>query len=694
MEYLDRGLVALKAPSGVYLSWRMLGTDPEDVGFLIYRNGSRLESQPYTATTNYTDYEGSLTDTYFIRTVINNSVVEVSDTVTVWPVLPATESADKPGVPFKRIPLPDPPVLEGTNFTPGDMSVGDLDGDGDYELVYEWEPDNYYNPFIDAIDLDGNFLWRINCGPNTIINDLAFLVYDMDLDGKAELAMKTGPGTMDGTGNYLATGPAATDDDSHLVARVDGGHLMEDPAYMTVFNGETGAELATTEYWPPIGPISEMEEVWGDNYGKRSGSIKSAVLYNDEIGLPVMVFTRGIYTRIGMGAYTWDGEELQTVWQFDTENPVYHDYEGQGNHSVAVGDVDGDGSDELIYGACAIDHDGTGLYNTRRGHGDSHHLGDLIPDHPGMEYFQPHENSTYGITMRDAATGEILWEYLDPADVGRAWAADVDPAYPGSEIAAVGFPNYDCNGDTIPTDPASYNAYYQPIYFDGDVQRELRKETAVNGMIGGPGRIVTCWYYGASTVHSTKEDANLVADIIGDWREEMIFRKYDNSELLLFTTWLSTSRKNYTLMHDPTYRMNVVVQNIGYNQPANVGYYFPDGAPVPNIEMIKYFPDTTTVPVDTSTVDTTQIHIGVLTREREMELYPNPASSLLHVTLPLEDNDLSVLEVFNLAGEKIYQTRIFRNETVLNLDGYNKGIYLLRVTSGKKAFVQKFVISG
>lgn len=289
-----------------------------------------------------------------------------------------------------------------------------------------------------------------------------------------------------------------------------------------------------------------------------------------------------------MCAFRFDGQHLHDVWSFDTKgNPQYDGYRGMGNHSLAVGDVDFDGSDELIYGACAVDENGKGLYTTKRGHGDFHSLSDHMPDRPGLEFYQGHENSTYGISMRDAATGEILWEVLSKADVGRGWAADVSPKYRGSECTSTVTKNLDCMGKEIDT---KLGEYAQLIYFDGDVQRDIRGGATIEDGSGSLGRILTGWYYRASTIHSTKKDVCLVADIIGDWREEMICRRQDNKALLIFSTWIPTERKNYTLMHDPVYRMNIAVQNIGYNQPAHVGFYFADGAPRPNIKLLRAMP--------------------------------------------------------------------------------------------------------
>ncbi|MGF7138577.1 rhamnogalacturonan lyase family protein [Roseimarinus sediminis] len=576
MEYLNRGLVAMELNEGVFLSWRMLGTEPVDIGFNIYRNNNKINTSPVVTSTNYIDQEGTSNDYYHVIPIINGEEMEASMAARVWE---QQAGGNSPDFPFKRIPLPQPPVVDNRVYVPGDAAVADLDGDGQYEIIFEWEsgPDQ---SFLEAIDLEGNSLWRIEGGPNVSTNKMSFLAYDLDGDGKAELTAKTGPGTKDGTGAYLSQGPAATDNDALVIQR-SSGNLLTDPAYLSVFDGESGKEITTVPYWPELGPFSQQKAVWGDSYGHRASSIKAAVLHTSEHG-PIVVYGRGIYTRIALQAYRLVNNELINVWTFDSEWAGNERYRGQGNHSVSVGDVDNDGSDELMYGACAFDHDGKGLYSTGMGHGDADHLADHDPDHPGLEFFQPHENNVYGISMRDAATGEILWEKRHEGDIGRAWAADVDPAYRGSEVVAIGFPNHDSKGNEIST---KLNPYYQPVYWDGDVQRELRDGTILYD--GVYGRLMTGYHYGASTIHGSKNDVNLVADILGDWREEIIWKNGNNTEFLLFSTIIPTERKNYTLMHDPVYRMNIAVQAIGYNQPAHVGYYFADGAPEPDITLLK-----------------------------------------------------------------------------------------------------------
>ncbi|MGY5356175.1 rhamnogalacturonan lyase family protein [Wenyingzhuangia sp. IMCC45467] len=586
MEYLDRGLVALETNTGVFLSWRMLGTDDASIGFNIYKNNIKLNSNPITTSTNYEDPAGTSSDLYKVESIFSSGN-ELSSEVSVWPYAAAYQSG-KPNLARLEIPIPTAPA---SGLTPGDMSVGDLDGDGDYEFIFQWEGAREDVPYLDAIDLEGNHLWRINLGPNVIYNGISILVYDFDGDGRAEVTCQTAAGAIDGLGNHLSKGPAATDDNTKIYQRI-AGRIVEDPAYFTVFDGLTGAELDTKEWPVPIGPLEDMEDTWGDNYGHRANSTKGAILH-DAVKGPMMVFTRGIYTKIGMGAYTWDGNNIQQEWVFDSDNYTGGQYRGEGNHALAVADVDGDGSDELIYGACAIDNDGVGLYTTGRGHGDAHALGDLDPDRPGLEFFQPHENGTYGFSFRDAATGQVLWEVLSPADVGRAWAADITENNRGFEMSVIG--DYIDNGVSdhssvfdVDGNPLTYgyNAYYQPVYFDGDLERELRKDTGVDDVNHG-GRIFTGWYYGASSIHSSKQDANLVADILGDWREEIVFKKADNSAFVIFSTWIPTTHKVYTLMHNPAYRMQVATQNVGYNQPANLSYYLADGSVQANINTTK-----------------------------------------------------------------------------------------------------------
>ncbi|MDO3695609.1 hypothetical protein QVZ41_12230 [Wenyingzhuangia sp. chi5] len=678
MEYLDRGVIALETNIGVFVSWRMVGTDSPGVKFNIYKNGEQLNVGPIDTKTNFSDFNGTSSDEYQIETVVAEGQNEMTQKIKPWPYAPSLDPG-RDNLARLEIPIPAAPA---SNLIAGDMSVGDLDGDGDYELVFQWEGDREDPPYLDAIDLQGNHLWRISLGANVIYNGISFLVYDFDGDGKAEVACQTGPGTKDGQGNFLSTGPAATDDDSKIYQRI-AGRVVEDPTYFTVFNGQTGVEMATEEWPVPIGPLSEMEKTWEDDYGHRANSTKGAVLY-DKVKGPMMVFTRGIYSKIGMGAYTWNGTNLKQEWLFDSDDYPSGMYRGEGNHAVTIADVDGDESDELMYGACAIDNDGLGLYATGRGHGDSHALGDLDPDRPGLEYFQPHENGTYGLSFRDAATGEILWEYLSPSDVGRAWAADITESNKGFEIVAVGdfiddgrddhSSVFDVKGNLLNPD-IYYNAFYQPVYFDGDIQRDIRNKTGIDDANNG-GRILTAWYYGASTIHYTKQDANLVADILGDWREEIIFVKSDNSAFVLFSSWIPTQHKVYTLMHDPAYRMQVAAQNVGYNQPANVSYYLPDYA--------SYQPNITTIKADRSNDDDDKD--GVVNAEDQCPETPDGDV--------VDENGCTILNIpsNNFTIETVSETCLGSNNGKIVITANEANDYELDINGTTYEFTETFTV--
>ena len=255
MERLDRGLVAVKVDGGVYLSWRMFGTDPETVAFNLYRDGIKINAEPITTSTNWTDKGGLLNSKYEVRPVINGVEKSADKTVNVWNGQKFTIDLDRPA--------------GGTNksgsytYSPNDIAVGDLDGDGEYELVLKWDPSNSKdnsqkgytgNVYIDAYKLNGKKLWRIDLGVNIRAGAhyTQILVGDYDLDGFAEVAMKTAPGTKDGSGKFLSKGPAANDDDA-ADYRNSSGYVLSGNEYLTIFDGRTGTEMATVNYNPGRG---------------------------------------------------------------------------------------------------------------------------------------------------------------------------------------------------------------------------------------------------------------------------------------------------------------------------------------------------------------------------------------------------------------------------------------------------------
>lgn len=605
MEYLDRAPVAVKTERGIYIGWRMLGLDADSIAFNLYRDGVKLNEEPLTGSANYTDAEGTDSSKYRVMTVENGVEKPATKEFGVWqeqylsvPLQKPADAYTKDGQPY--------------SYYAGDASVGDVDGDGEYEIVLMWSPNNGKDNsqagitgivYMDAYKLDGTRLWRIDMGPNIRAGAhySPFLVYDFDGDGRAELMMKTADGTVDGQGKVI--GDASADH------RNSSGYVLLGDEFLTVFDGETGAALDTVKYDPPRGDVA----AWGDGYGNRVDRFLAAVAYLDGEH-PSAMFSRGYYTRTVLASYNFRDGRISQVWRFDSNDEGYGAYAGQGNHNLSVGDVDGDGKDEITFGAMAIDDDGRPLYNTRLGHGDAMHLSDLDPTRPGMEVFGVHEDrsSKYGMEMRDAATGEVLWGVFTGIDTGRGMAADIDPNYPGAEVWAATITNeqhipitglYSAKGELITTKiPSSTNF---GIWWDGDLLRELQdgiridkwdyeNQTTVNLLTAA----------GAASNNGTKANPSLQADLFGDWREEVIWRSQDSSELRIYTTTDETDVRLRTLMHDPVYRLGVAWQNVAYNQPPHTSFYLGTDMEQPKAPNIRYVggpqePEDTTPPVIT-----------------------------------------------------------------------------------------------
>ncbi|MBB6730837.1 rhamnogalacturonan lyase [Cohnella zeiphila] len=564
MEYLDRGLVAVQTDQGVFVSWRLLGTEPDDTTFNLYRNGQLLNPSPLADGTNDTDPEGTGDDVYAVSAVVNGVEQPRSGPARAW------------GSNHLRVPLRKP--ADGVNpdgtpytYSANDASVGDLDGDGQYEIVLKWDPSNSKdnsqdgvtgNVYVDAYELDGTLLWRIDLGKNIRAGAhyTQFMVYDLDGDGKAEVAMKTADGTTDGTGQVIGDPNADYRD-------LTGGRVLSGPEYLTIFEGATGKQLATTDYDPPRGNVSD----WGDNYGNRVDRFLACIAYLDG-ERPSLVMARGYYTRTVLVAYNWRDGQLTKLWKFDSNNPGYGDYVDQGNHNLSVADVDGDGKDEIVYGAMTVDDNGQGLYNTGLGHGDALHVGDLDPTRPGLEVFKVLENKPYGAAVWDAAAGEVLWRVTGTKDTGRGVSADIDPNYPGEEVwAPSGVGLYTIKGDKIGDAAPSMNF---AIWWDGDLQRELLDDNHIDKWDYANQtmtRVLTA--EGDASNNGTKATPSLQADLFGDWREEAVWRTEDSTALDIYTTTAPTEHRFHTLMHDPVYRLGAAWQNVAYNQPPHPSFF-------------------------------------------------------------------------------------------------------------------------
>jgi rhamnogalacturonan endolyase len=586
MEYLDRGLLAIKTSSGVFLSWRLLGTDDlANTTFKLYRASTLVYSGPLT---NYQDASGTVSSSYTIKAYVNNTQIDQSDAVTPWANAYKTIQLNRPSGGT----TPDDVAY---TYTPNDCSVGDLDGDGQYEIIVKWDPSNSKdnsqsgytgNVFIDAYKLNGTFLWRVDLGVNIRAGAhyTQFLVYDFDGDGKAEMVCKTAPGSKDGLGNYVRSVNNTTD------YRNSSGYVLSGNEYLTVFGGTTGQALATVDYEPARGTVGN----WGDTYGNRVDRFLACVAYLDGIH-PSIVVCRGYYTRLTAVAYDFNNGTLSKRWIYDSGNTESaSNLYGQGNHNLSVGDVDNDGKDEIILGSGAIDDNGTMLYRTGLGHGDAMHLSDLDPTRPGLEVWAVHEEKGSGkwnYELHDAKTGEIIWySSTYDTDTGRGLAADIDGSNCGFEMwsSITGDGTFNHAGTQISAGVPktnSTNLINFRIYWDGDLQDELLDGDKIAD--GNGTRLLTASQSGAASINSTKANPCLQADILGDWREEVIYyNSSDPSQLMLFATTTPSDYRLYTLMHDHIYRMGIAWQNVGYNQPPHLGFFIGcglDGVPVPNI---------------------------------------------------------------------------------------------------------------
>ncbi len=578
-EHLGRGVIAVREnPSTVALSWRYLSSDPMNESFDIYRNGEKINKHPVKDATFFQDtYAGTESALYTVKAIKGKTESTYQ--------LPANAPAGYLNIPLNRPEDGTTPSGQSYFYASNDASIGDVDGDGEYEIILKWDPSNahdnshdgYTGPVIfDCYKLDGKHLWRIDLGKNVRAGAhyTQFMVYDLDGDGRAEVVMKTGDGTMDGKGKMIGNPDAdyreAGTFDKKRNRLVNQGRILKGKEYLTVFSGLTGEALHTIDYIPERGNLMD----WGDDRANRSDRFLACVAYLDGIH-PSVVMCRGYYTRTVLAAFDWDGKDLKQRWVFDSNNPGCEDYAGQGNHNLRVGDVDGDGCDEIIYGSCAIDHDGKGLYSTKMGHGDALHLTHFDPSRKGLQVWDCHENKRDGSTYRDAATGEVLFQIKSNTDVGRCMAADIDPTCPGVEmwsLASGGIRNV--KGEVVKERVRGLSCN-MAVWWDGDLLRELLDKNIVSKYNWEKGiceRIAV--FEGALSNNGTKATPCLQGDIIGDWREEVLLRTADNTALRLYVSTIPTDYRFHTFLEDPVYRISIATQNVAYNQPTQPGFYF------------------------------------------------------------------------------------------------------------------------
>lgn len=589
MENLSRGLLVSNVGQGMLVSWRLLGTENPQTEFNLYRDGTKIASIGATAGTNYLDKSGKTTSKYAVAAVVDGKEGFKAD---VSVILDKTVANSGLSFPYKTLKLEVPaaqtmPNGEKCTYTPNDMSAGDLDGDGEYELILKWDPSNAHDNsqagytgtvFIDAYKLDGTRLWRIDLGKNIRAGAhyTQFQVFDYDGDGKAEMIVKTADGTVDGKGKVIG--------DKSKDYRDANGVIIKGPEYLTVFRGVDGAAITTVDYVPSrsIRNFSKtLPSGWGDDWGNRSERYIAATAYLDGVH-PSAIFVRGYYSSSYVTAWDFDGTSLKQRWFHKSETPGQGLFE-QGNHNIVTGDIDGDGYDEIVFGAAALNHDGTVRYSTGLGHGDAGHLSDMDPDRPGLEFFDVHEHkdAKYTDELR-GPDGKIIWGTPQPnpgVDNGRGMAADIDSTNRGFEMwSGKSGGIHNVKGEFLYMPSVSTNFR---IFFDGDYLEELMDGAYVSKFHSATQKSEVYFdgpvALGATGCNGTKNTPSLVADLFGDWREEMVVRSStDPTTMYIVSTPVTSPHRVYTLMHDPVYRTAIAWQNTAYNQPPHLGYYLPD----------------------------------------------------------------------------------------------------------------------
>ena len=589
-EKLSRGLIGIPTEDGMYFSWRMTLEDAAGLQFDLYRSSGggaevKLNKEPIDRTSDFLDRTVDYT--------VDNrwTLKATTGEVTTWTRLKGEERNPYLSVPVCK---PEDGEIAGESFTytANDCSVGDLDGDGEYEIILKWSPSNSKRPpqrgftgntYLDAYKMDGTRLWRIDLGLNVRSGAATtnFLVFDFDGDGCAEICCKTGDGTVDGLGHRI--GDAQADWRTWDKKSPTYGKIVNGPEYLTVFEGRTGKELDSKEYIPTRYPLDGWGGVGGncgnDNTGGRSDRFTAGVAFLDgKTPSPIMV--RGWYGRTVVAAWTFTNGALKHTWTFDSAAPGWEAYSGMGNHSVTVADFDGDGCDEICVGAMTVDHDGKGLFTTGLRHGDALHAGRFIPSRQGMQVFGVHENEgdneivkrTPAVAMFDGATGEIIWQDGLGQDAGRGVAADIDPRYDGAECwCNIGGLRRGDTGEIISNrKPDSCNF---TIYWDADPLAELLDHVSISKWNwNAESTDLLLKAEGVVSNNGTKGNPCLSGDILGDWREEVIWPSEDQTELRIYSTTIPAVDRRATWMNDRQYRLAIAWQNVAYNQPPHPSF--------------------------------------------------------------------------------------------------------------------------
>ena len=591
----------------VLVSWRMLPGDGADTGFDLYRIiGSGTEKRIATNIKNRTCFQ----DGSASKTSDNHYRLTYADSDSTLAAFTLTRQQVSGGLPYISIPLKDTKdVYENTDkivYTANDVSVGDLDGDGEFEIIVKRlqsvkddsgnivsdgsgasysQQDCLWAVIWDAYKLDGTFLWRVKGGPGIILgNSSSFAVTDFDGDGCAEMAIRTSEGTVFGDGQEIGD----TNGDGKVDYRTWGNlnssspgwvdhYNSAGPEFISVVDGKTGRELARDHFI-----ARETSASWGDDYWKRACSFRVGVGCFDDTGLPSVVLGRGVYARSVIEAWDYRHGKLTRKWRFDTndgktgrDGKRHSTYAAQGNHSLNVADLDGDGLDEVMYGSMAVDHDGIGLWNTRLGHGDANHVGKFLPGREGLQMFHCLETGRTMVALHDARDGSVIWK-KDAAtanDMGRCLVGDFLPQFSGCEFFYYqgNYIQQDGTETTINT-KGQKGGCGMAIWFDGTLSRQLIEDNIIHSPANG--RTFTMYRYSETFINGTKSNPAWYGDLVGDWREEVILPDATRlHDLKIFSTWYPTTHKFPWLMTDHCYWLSCLNENIGYNQPTNLSYY-------------------------------------------------------------------------------------------------------------------------
>ena len=610
-EIYNRAPVAVRTSNGVLVSWRSFDSDASNLGFNVYRDGTKLNSSPITTKTNFMDDGGTAGATYKIESTNGESF-----TTKAWDNMYTTIAISRPPA------TKDASGALTGRYRPDEISIGDVDGDGEFELIVKWLPDNQRDSgkegkasptYISCHKMDGTQLWRLNLGHNIRSGNhtMTFLVYDFDGDGRAEMICRTAAGSTDGTGKYVSAVGASDIQatDNTKTYQNSKGYVTGGEEFLTVFNGETGAAMHTIWYRPNRGfgdSGAASLGSWGDSYGGRAERFNAAVAYLDG-STPTAILQRGYYTQCYIWAVDWNGSQLSTRWLHRGTSKTAWDVidgngtvvasgsgkssYGQGVHGISIGDVNGDGLDDICTGGATIGHDGRLMGSTGFGHGDAIHLGDLVLDRPGLELMMPHEESPYGYDVHDATTGEVIVSATSSGDNGRGLACDFIPSHRGSEFWSSADNNMRaCEDGTIlngSKPDTNFRIYWTGDPFDQTFDGRYDSDSDISSpriraWSTASNKIVTVQefadYGRPQSSNTTKATPCLQADFLGDWREELIMWQYESDwssptcKLMIFSTPQATEYKVPGLLQDHQYRMAVVWQNASYNQPPHLSY--------------------------------------------------------------------------------------------------------------------------